>query len=436
MGSTFTYYPTVDRKNDPALQILDSIPSDFITQKMHCRSRCSSCIVSCSKISLKRIEDLVLTGKASPKAVDAQNRSWIHAVLNLFGGLTIAYEDEAGTLVNGLIALGVSPNSYDICGSSPLGIISKYLDDRTLWAAQMLLEAQTDIAPVSLRNSFTTSDEYRSVALLEQSAKLAEGENPHIVSSGPFEALLRLILKAFECGPLTTAILADEALQVADLIGKYPDSMQEENLIKQTPLHVAVRKPQLLFLLLAATDFLTLNKRDSYGISAFDYTVWGTNRHGHSDLDNTACHPGCSCTRSLDMILETALRFPQILEPQREWQDDIGSENVYYKYAEYMRKCCGSLRQDTLQALVRVGIEPSTVKLTPLPGAYEANIIETIREPATDGSSLTERWRVCQLFYLQNEAPKSAETFCRHGFIQTHPVVDANSCNKSPQHTK
>ena len=83
MAPTFMYYPTVDRRSDPAFQIIDSFPSEFMTHKIRCRSRCSSCLGTSLKVTLKKIESLVFEGKSSPKAVDAQNKSWLHVMLSV-----------------------------------------------------------------------------------------------------------------------------------------------------------------------------------------------------------------------------------------------------------------------------------------------------------------------------------------------------------------
>ncbi|KAK8036447.1 hypothetical protein PG991_001584 [Apiospora marii] len=326
ISPTFTYYPTVDRKSDPGFRVVDAFPSDLIAHKMHCLDRCSSCMTTVGKMAVKKLKGLFFAGKSSPKAVDTENQSLLHVVMLM-----------------------------------------------------------TDVPPVSLRDDFAFNDQHRLVALLEKSARLAEG---------------------YECGPLTTAILANEVSKVADLIAAYPGSMQEENLLKQTPLHVAVRKPHMLFLLLSTSSFIMMNKRDSAGLSPLDYAIReseSADHHMQSDHGDGACHSSCSCTRSLDLILEAALRFPQILEPHREWGDGAGSDKAYRTYERYMGNCRDRLRRETLQALTEVGVEASKATLTPFPGSFEEDIIESIREPKTNEPSLADRWRVCRGFYLQHQ---------------------------------
>ncbi|KAK8139987.1 hypothetical protein PG984_000053 [Apiospora sp. TS-2023a] len=264
-----------------------------------------------------------------------------------------------------------------------------------------------------------------------------------IIESAFSRNILKLARAAFECGPLTTSILADDTLQVANLIAKYPKFMQEENLVKQSPLHVAVGKPHMLSLLLTAADFLTLDKRDSGALSSFDYALWEVVKADCRSPYHTpagVCSSGCSCSRSLDMILEAALAFPQILEPQREWGKDIGSKKAHYTYAKYMGNCYDRLLSETREALARIGIKPSTMKLTPFPGSYEAELIETIRYPATDGSPLSDRWRVWKRFYLQNDRTEPTEVLITQGVAHTGPVSDVKllplACNKITQHIK
>lgn len=81
ISPTFTYYPTVDRKSDPGFRVMDGMPLDFITHTMHCHGRCSSCMVTIGKMTLKKIKELVFAGKTSPKAVDAENQSLIHVIM-------------------------------------------------------------------------------------------------------------------------------------------------------------------------------------------------------------------------------------------------------------------------------------------------------------------------------------------------------------------
>ncbi|KAK7923717.1 hypothetical protein PG985_007788 [Apiospora marii] len=111
MSPTFAYHPTVDRKSDRAFQIIDDIPSAYMKHRIHCRSRCSSCMISIYKMALKGLEGLVLAGKASPKAVDAQNQSWLHATLNLFKGFVVEDDHGENVYLPGILELGVPPSS-------------------------------------------------------------------------------------------------------------------------------------------------------------------------------------------------------------------------------------------------------------------------------------------------------------------------------------
>lgn len=210
--------------------------------------------------------------------------------------------------------------------------------------------------------------------------------------------------------------------------------MQEENLLRQTPLHIAVHKPHRLFLLLPTSSFTLLDKQDSAGFSPLDYALAeseNADRHIQSADNNGACRSDCDCTRSLDLILEAALEFPQILEPHRELGDGVGSEKAYDAYERYMENCRDKLRLETLQALKEAGMKPAKATLTPFPGTYEEGIIESTRGPGIDKPSLTDRWRICRQFYLHHQKRKSTRAPARQGLIHVGPVSASLAPNES-----
>ncbi|KAK6841051.1 hypothetical protein PG987_001911 [Apiospora arundinis] len=78
------YKPNVHILSDyPAFRILNQIIDDY---EEHCDSscrRCFSCWGTCMRIAIKKLERLVLTGNANPRAVDMSNWSWCHFAVDL-----------------------------------------------------------------------------------------------------------------------------------------------------------------------------------------------------------------------------------------------------------------------------------------------------------------------------------------------------------------
>ncbi|KAK7990073.1 hypothetical protein PG989_010388 [Apiospora arundinis] len=107
------------------------------------------------------------------------------------------------------------------------------------------------------------------------------------------------------------AVIAGDASRVTHMINRSPNAIREENIIKQTPLHFAASKPQMLSVLLPTADISALNKQDSNGYSPLDYAWWSSRElccyHFEKYVGDTSCY----CLRSSDLILEAALRTPQ-----------------------------------------------------------------------------------------------------------------------------
>ncbi|KAK8118157.1 uncharacterized protein PG998_006438 [Apiospora kogelbergensis] len=325
--------------------------------------------------------------------------------------LNVSFDRTFGSGGNS-INLGVPANTYDISGMSPLGFVkpSDCVDDFRV--VQILLEAQTDISPAWMRDVAIDHGLVNTKPVPLRSARLAE---------------------AYECGPLTMAILADDAPKVVDLITRYPKALQEENLMGHTPLHFAARKPHMLVLILSTADYCTLSKGDPDKHTLLDHALEASQDFCRNRLSDLVDHSDCHCLKSFDMILEAALEFPGTLLSRnlpflcRDMARVCG-ERALSNYAKYMRKSCDRLILDTLQALERVGINSSAASLIPLPRAYEAGIIETMHESGTEDSSLADRWHTFQRLYDFYQEMELTEVLFSQGFTQ----VDAFADNKLP----
>ncbi|KAK6841052.1 hypothetical protein PG987_001912 [Apiospora arundinis] len=227
------------------------------------------------------------------------------------------------------------------------------------------------------------------------------------------------------------AIIADDTSRVAHVINRWPNAIREENINTQTPLHFAASKPHMLSIILPTADVSMLNKQDYGGYSPLDY-AWMMSRDlcGNS-FTNSVGHLNCHCLGSFDLILEAALKTPQhVLRSDKISQlwdgvDTPCKEKAMENYAKYIRECCDSLRIETTQALMDIGLKPSTMELTPLPGRHETELLATMKEFDTRNPSLIDRWKFFQSLYTWIKGKIiMAEALFQQGFTQVDAFVD------------
>lgn len=79
---------------------------------------------------------------------------------------------------------------------------------------------------------------------------------------------------AFGCGPLSLAALEGNLKKMSLLLNKYRDTINELNLLKQTPLHLAVGYPSCVALLLRESGSKLINLPDIGGNRPMDYALF------------------------------------------------------------------------------------------------------------------------------------------------------------------
>lgn len=79
---------------------------------------------------------------------------------------------------------------------------------------------------------------------------------------------------AFGCGPLSLAALEGNLEKMQFLVTNYRDTINELNLLKQTPLHLAVGHPSCVALLLRESGSTLINLPDSDGRRPMDYAMF------------------------------------------------------------------------------------------------------------------------------------------------------------------
>ncbi|KAK8875174.1 hypothetical protein PGQ11_005688 [Apiospora arundinis] len=226
-------------------------------------------------------------------------------------------------------------------------------------------------------------------------------------------------------------VIAGDFSRVAHVIKRYPNAIREENIIKQTPLHFAANKPQMLSVLLPAADIPTLNMKDITGLTPLEQ-IWKKCQvlcGKHSG--NYVCGPSCHCLQGSDLILEAALKIPQcvllsnMLALFSYAPDNHCKDKALNDYAKYIRECSDYLRVETTQVLMELGVKPSTMELTPLPGGYETMLLATIKDFDDGNPSLINRWKVFHsLYHWVDSEIKMAEALFQQGFTQVDAFVD------------
>lgn len=130
--------------------------------------------------------------------------------------------------------------------------------------------------------------------ILQRSPATAEGQSSGVSSRFSSSLTPRMdfqisnqnTLLAFGCGPLSLAALEGNPEKMKYLLRDYPNSVNEVNLLNQTPLHLAVGHSSCVELLLGGPGRDLLDLPDSAGMRPMEYAVYSclcgeANEHPH-----------------------------------------------------------------------------------------------------------------------------------------------------------
>lgn len=178
---------------------------------------------------------------------------------------------------------------------------------------------------------------------------------------------------AFDCGPLTLAVIADDLDQVRQILTRFPTAIAERNLAGQTPIHFAVDKPDCLQLLLRIADDTVLNSPDNWGQSPAEYAL-GSSGEICRIQDSTICDAQCPCVRGLEILIDAdcALRFPQKFDCEP-------SRRAVIKYANGMKNRRDRLKFLALEHLPPLESERLGLKEERVIDAEAFHVIERLR---------------------------------------------------------
>lgn len=116
-------------------------------------------------------------------------------------------------------------------------------------------------------------------AIMQRSPATAEGTYRLMLDSRAscwraLAMLTTIFLLAFGCGPLSLVALEGNPKKIDFLLTNHHDTINEINLLHQTPLHLAVGHPSCVALLLKASGSKLINLPDSEGRRPMEYALF------------------------------------------------------------------------------------------------------------------------------------------------------------------
>ncbi|EJP69640.1 uncharacterized protein BBA_01605 [Beauveria bassiana ARSEF 2860] len=413
LGSNFTYYPLVDSKSAPAFRMLfilktsllfgkhDITDDDGLLGSVTWQERMISSVVSA-------ISRLFRTKKASPRAVDAKNRSLVYGLAECVSlivdrSVPLLRQDESSPLLDLLryLLINKAPASdYDIYGETPLSIMltpSTYgitSDPLLAAAAELLLRSNTE----------------NKVACLSRPELLAYTRVRNRSGQSVLERSHAVIL-SFLAG---SAKLAEVEL----LLRKHPTTLSERNLFGHTPLHLAADKLLFLRLLVKVADARLLNQadgRDGLGLSVVETAVSLSKLHCRED---SGMCKNCSCDECAVTLLEADCALPV----SQNLQDVLASasERCKLTYARHMKDRRDRLKQLALENLSIEEVERLGLASESLLDSHASEVTQLLQGggiavPAALAVVSSESLPVYHALY----SPKDAEIFFNVGFRDT-----------------
>ncbi|KAK6854980.1 hypothetical protein PG995_008512 [Apiospora arundinis] len=321
IGTDLAYYPTIDDQLDPSFRILGFIIRFSI---LACREQGEEeayFTVAC----MERLARLFDEKKASPTAVNYQGKSLMHFATDavwfseIIGSAERPFARFFPQLITTLLQYGVPAMTYNNGGDSPL--LGFYKNERPKGRIQeivnMLVLANSEGNSAAMNPSKVAHDAFRNVSWTS---------NIESLYSVSYE-----YAEACDCGPLSMAVIRNDSNEVARILDRFPDSLLEADIYKQSPLHLAAAKPGILSLLVQNADTATLEQADLAGIRPIEAAIMRSGDCCTHGTSNKRCRR-CGCTECVDILLhagcgvrthtldhdDLGLKLYQILEPASE----------------------------------------------------------------------------------------------------------------------
>ncbi|VUC33350.1 unnamed protein product [Clonostachys rosea] len=370
LSSNFTYYPIVDPATAPAFKILSLIESS----QMGCleEAELKERLFPSAVAAMLR---LFQTKKASPRAVDAENKSLIHYLLRCIRNINTdhlrrgRHQAEPNVLVDLLeyLLINKAPsNDYDTYGYTPM--IEMYSIYNYAAVTDPLYSAVTDLV---LRSN--TEDNVVCMSgqpfpmgparIIDRSGREIDAE-PVVVALHFLSSSTR-VAEAYGCGPLSVAILFNNLEEVEHLVKNHPATLAERNLFGHSPMHLAADKPPMLRLMVKAADAGFLNQKlNESGMTPLETALMFSGLICREQRDSQRMCRKCTCAESAVIILKAdcAVPVPKILHTVLA----SASKRCRLKFIRHIKDRRDRLKQlaiDNLPAAVlsQLGLSPEHV---------------------------------------------------------------------------
>ncbi|KAK7972639.1 hypothetical protein PG988_006773 [Apiospora saccharicola] len=231
-----------------------------------------------------RILESFKESKSTPFATDSNNGNILHflaGIMNYFHRYDTMPFKAFSRFFKTLHVAGVPTDTYTLDGVTPLGVLS-------------------------FRSRPICLFEYKNLVLgsdIERHPFWIEDRDPDRSTDAVRETMVLFdevpaMSEYYGFGPLSNAILSNNLVKVSHLLDRFPDSLQERNILGQTPLHIAVGKPKYLSLLVnaAAGSSNILDAVDNVGHTPLDMAMLISTNICYSQSQDRKCSR-CGCAQ-------------------------------------------------------------------------------------------------------------------------------------------
>ncbi|KAF5621516.1 uncharacterized protein FTJAE_11237 [Fusarium tjaetaba] len=283
ISPSFTYFPVVpvaDARVAPAFLVMDLLYDAARLEDINeTRSRIILNTVQ------RKIQELFCSGRASPNDVTEDGDTLLHALAESVWRSLITPEKANSPfvrltcegLVNFLGAAGTSVTARDNHGNLALhGFINGTFVPASIYGP---LIAGNDVADLLSVHYSALSPRLEILKYHEHNPKVAE----------------------IQYGPLSLAVIRNNLPEVERLTSTQPHMLEELSVYRETPLHIAIHRPEILKTLTKKVNPEVWIPPDGYGATVLNYAMRASRE---------ICNPGkalddscCPCTLPLRIIL-------------------------------------------------------------------------------------------------------------------------------------
>ncbi|KAH7141998.1 hypothetical protein EDB81DRAFT_899466 [Dactylonectria macrodidyma] len=411
LSPNFTYYPTVDSGTAPAFRILS------LLKRSRCYDRLSYALwwEKLIPLAVSAILRLFRAQKASPRAVDANNRSLVNHLARC------AKPSPLLELLECLLVNKAPANDHDLSGYTPLSDMFR-LDSYVF---------VTDPLPAAAAELILRSNSEANVACLSKPHPVALSTtldlSGHPVITEGTVALLHFLASSTRIA------------EVEYLVRNHPTTLAERNLFGHTPLHLAADKPSCLRLLVEVADARLLNQTDDASeIGGFEMSALETavSLSGLRCREPTRRHRKCRrcrCAECTVILLKADCALPVSANLQGVFSP--ASKRCKLRYIRHVKDRRDRLKQLALENLPATEVDRLGLASKRVLDSLASQVIQLLQDR---GVCIAEALAVARngpsSVYQALRSPWDAELFFRVGFHDTDSWynVDATELNAVP----